>query len=68
MVVSVIISEKNKLVIKKSNKLVEHTRSVQKSTRLESLIQYVIWTVDAYIISGDSIFIDQSKSKEIKKN
>jgi predicted class III extradiol MEMO1 family dioxygenase len=50
MIVSVIISENNKLAIKKS-KWVEHTRSVHKVNQLESLIQYALCS-RAYIIVG----------------
>jgi PAS domain S-box-containing protein len=70
MIVSVVVSERNKLAVEKSNRWVERTQEVfKKSGQLESLIQYNLLASRGYIISGDSIFIGQTEiaNKDLKK-
>ncbi|MGO4817928.1 CHASE3 domain-containing protein [Flavobacterium sp. W22_SRS_FP1] len=59
LVASVIITENNKYEMQESNKWVEHTHQVfDKSSHIESSIQYNLIANRGYRISGYKVFLE----------
>jgi len=70
VVASVIITENNKYEMQESNKWVEHTHQVfDKSSHIESSIQYNLIINRGFRISGYKVFLEETQMsyKEVKK-
>lgn len=62
VVVSVVITERKKSRMQESNKWVEHTHQVfDKSSHIESSIQYNLIANHSYRISGSKVFLEETQ-------